>query len=137
MTRVLEDFRGLWRLERMISHGDGTTARFEGRAAWAAAAEGAPTDLDCVETGTLILNGQSFEAERRFRWDDTLRVWFDDGRFFHQVPPEGGTAAHWCDPDQYDAAYDFSGWPGWCCTWRVRGPRKDYRMVSRYERISA
>ena len=127
--RCLSDFLGTWQLQRQIRHGDGSTARFEGRAQWRAT----PAGADYVETGALILPGQGrFEAERRYLWGPDLRICFDDGRFFHQVPPLGGEAAHWCDPDQYYALYDFADWPAWSCRWRVRGPRKDYEMHSHY-----
>jgi hypothetical protein len=74
-------------------------------------------------------------AERRYLWSADLSVWFEDGRFFHNVPPHGGPTAHWCDPDQYDGQYDFADWPAFRVTWRVRGPRKDYRMETLYRRV--
>jgi hypothetical protein len=43
-------------------------------------------------------------AKRRYLWDEKLNIYFEDGRFLHQVPVLGGVAAHCCDPDQYDAA---------------------------------
>jgi hypothetical protein len=50
-------------------------------------------------------------AKRRYLWDEKLNIYFEDGRFLHQVPVLGGVAAHCCDPDQYDASYDFTDWP--------------------------
>ena len=38
-------------------------------------------------------------AERRYRWDEKLNIYFEDGRFFHRVAAMSGAAAHWCDPD--------------------------------------
>jgi hypothetical protein len=62
-------------------------------------------------------------------------VYFADGTFFHRFAlspqPE---AAHFCAPDQYDVTYNFTDWPHWSSTWRVKGPRKDYTMQSRYIR---
>ena len=46
----------------------------------------------------------------------------------------GGEAEHWCDPDMYRVGYDFSAWPEFAATWEVAGPKKAYRMVSRYRR---
>jgi hypothetical protein len=74
------------------------------------------------------------QAERSYFWDNSLRVFFDDGRFFHQVPSEGGPTTHWCDPDQYDLHYDFSCWPRFEVRWRVQGPRKDYTAITEYTR---
>lgn len=126
--RILQHFIGDWTLERRIHHDGGAQAGFQGHASWRAQPGGALY----TERGSLEMNGQAFDAERRYVWDDALRVFFDDGRFFHRVPPTGGTAAHWCDPDQYEVRYDFANWPDWEAVWRVRGPRKDYVMTTRY-----
>ncbi|MGR3802296.1 DUF6314 family protein [Marinibacterium profundimaris] len=139
-ARCLEDFLGRWRLEREITDALGPPARFEGFAEWRpeggadARSEDAP--LLCVETGQLEVSGQGrFAAERRYLWAPDLSVFFADGRFFHQVPPVGGPAEHWCDPDHYRVLYDFSDWPRFRTTWEVSGPRKSYRMVSDYRRV--
>jgi hypothetical protein len=130
-TITLDDFAGVWALERTIQHEDGTGARFTGHAVWRPDANG----LAYHETGEMVLaEGVRFMAERRYLWSADLSVWFEDGRFFHNVPPHGGPTAHWCDPDQYDGHYDFADWPNFRITWRVRGPRKDYRMETLYRR---
>ena len=124
--RQLADFLGQWALSRRILPAQGAEAQFEGTAVWAA-------DGAYAEEGLLRVAGQPpMRAERRYRWDGALNVYFDDGRFFHQVPPEGGTAAHWCEPDQYDVRYDFGDWPRFEVRWRVVGPRKNYEMISHY-----
>ena len=129
MTVQMADFEGLWRLERRMVHGDGVEARFLGEAVFRPVSDG----LAYEEVGRLTLPGQpEMEARRRYLWKPDLTVWFDDGRFFHQVPLAGGETAHWCDPDQYDGVYEFSDWPVWRVTWIVRGPRKAYRMESEY-----
>jgi len=104
----------------------GAEARFEGVAEWTP--EGA-----YEERGVLSVQGQPpMQAERRYRWDADLSVYFEDGRFFHKVPPSGGETGHWCDPDQYDVVYDFGTWPRWQVSWQVLGPRKNYEMISDY-----
>ncbi|PTX49768.1 DUF6314 family protein [Allosediminivita pacifica] len=126
--KTLEDFLGDWDLHREIHHDDGTRARFEGLARWRREGQGAI----CDERGELILPQGRFVSEKRTVWTTDLAVHFADGRFFHQVPPEGGAAGHWCDPDQYDFTYDFGDWPRWSVTCHVAGPRKAYRMTSHY-----
>lgn len=129
--RCLPDFEGTWALNRRIEHSDGTLAHFEGHAIWAPDAEG----LCQEESGTLrIGKGTPIVAKRSYLWRPELSVHFDDGRFFHDVPPLGGEAAHWCAPDQYDVIYDFALWPEFRVTWQVSGPRKSYRMDSTYRR---
>ena len=74
------------------------------------------------------------QVVRRMLWGPGLSGAFEDGRPFHDVPTEGGAVSHWCAPDRYDGHYDFSRWPEFRVEWRVRGPRKDYQMVTDYRR---
>jgi hypothetical protein len=127
--RQLQDFEGAWVFTREVVEAGGRTAQVTGRAVWASDGIG----LRYSETGEMRLPGHApMRVERSYHWDGDLGVVFADGRFFHHVPPEGGATAHWCDPDQYDGAYEFTDWPVFSVTWRVRGPRKDYRMVTIY-----
>jgi len=127
--RRLQDFEGVWVFTRDVAETDGRRSTVTGRAVW----RHYGTGLAYTETGEMRIEGHApMQVERRYLWDGDLAVFFEDGRFFHHVPPEGGETTHWCDPDQYDGAYDFGRWPEFTVTWRVRGPRKDYRMVTRY-----
>lgn len=127
--RRLQDFKGAWRFERQIVHADGQHAQVSGRAVWRP--EGAR--LVCEEAGEMRLAGHApMQVSRRYLWEADMAVRFEDGRFFHHVPPDGGAATHWCEPDRYDGRYDFSRWPDFRVTWRVRGPRKDYHMITDY-----
>ncbi|MBU2980820.1 trigger factor [Lentibacter algarum] len=131
VERHLGEFEGLWRLNRRIKPANGPEGQFDGRAEWVRK----DTGLAYVEQGVLTLEGQPpMQAERRYFWDAELNVYFEDGRFFHQVPRLGGATAHWCDPDQYNVSYDFASWPVFEVCWKVRGPRKDYEMITRYVR---
>ncbi|MGS4915035.1 MULTISPECIES: DUF6314 family protein [Mameliella] len=129
VARDLGAFLGDWQVSRQIRQDDGARGRFEGTARWQADGTGA---IYC-ERGQVWLGGQGpFVAERSYRWDADLTVYFEDGRLFHQVPAQGGAVAHWCPPDQYDGHYDFSDWPRWSLRWRVSGPRKAYQSLTRY-----
>ena len=63
-------------------------------------------------------------------------VAFHDGRPFHRFAAgeSGAGTDHLCGADLYRVAYDWSAWPDWRAVWEVTGPRKDYRMESRYRR---
>ena len=129
--RRLGDFEGHWKVWRQISDQSGTTALFEGEANWS------PTDggLDYCESGTMTFGSNPpMQAERRYFWADDLSVFFDDGRFFHSVPPTGGEVRHWCDPDDYLLQYDFADWPQFKVFWKVNGPRKAYTAETKYTR---
>ena len=125
----LSEFEGRWSVSRVIDdRRAGQTGRFAGTAVFAPV----PGGLAYAERGLLELGGASFEAERRYAWraeGGGIAVYFDDGRFFHRI---GLRAAHWCDPDDYRAAYDFAHWPRWRAVWTVSGPRKNYTMTSDY-----
>ena len=133
---VLQEFEGLWRLERRISDALGPDAVFSGTARFTPDGQGLILD----EAGRLDLAGQgAFQAERRYLWRPDgagVAVFFADGRDFHRFDPGQGAAVadHWCDPDTYKVRYDFSLWPRWQAEWRVTGPRKDYTMLSVYTR---
>ena len=129
--RRLHDFEGAWRFTRRITHADGRVAEVAGRAVWWPEGAG----LAYHETGEMRMPGHPpMQVERRYFWGADMAVHFADGRFFHNVPPEGGATAHWCDPDQYDGRYEFSDWPRFRVSWRVRGPNKDYHMTTEYRR---
>ncbi|MEM9393213.1 MAG: DUF6314 family protein [Pseudomonadota bacterium] len=130
----LDDFEGRWRIQRRIEDRLGPDARFEGVGIFTRDAEG----LRYNETGQLHAAGQSFSATRRYSWrmeDTQIAVYFDDGRLFHSFELTGASrAGHDCAPDRYDVTYAFENWPAWRSVWEVRGPRKDYRMVSAFAR---
>ncbi|MEM8694265.1 MAG: DUF6314 family protein [Pseudomonadota bacterium] len=130
--RLLADFEGRWQITRSISHANAPPARFHGEAIFTPSAGG----LSYEEAGSLAIQGQvPMSSSRRYLWKPDLTVWFEDGSFFHQVPPSGGQAAHWCDPDHYAVTYRFRNWPNFSVDWVVVGPRKDYRMRSQYVRL--
>lgn len=123
-------FLGRWRIERVILDRKGPDARFLGRAD---ICEGDPWLY--AEEGEMRMGTARFAASRRYLWQpagDGVAIAFEDGRPFHTLPLDGGRSGHWCDPDQYDVAYDFDQWPRWHVTWNVTGPRKDYCMESTY-----
>lgn len=134
-ARRLADFEGHWRVARdIVDHRAGSTGRFVGTAEFTPLAAG----LGYREIGQLHLPGQPpFHAERRYIWrqDDTgIHITFEDGRAFHSITPDAPNATHWCDPDTYDVTYRFDTWPDWTNTWDVSGPRKAYKMITRYSR---
>jgi hypothetical protein len=134
---TLPDFAGRWTVQRRIDDRHaGQQLRFEGEVQIGPEAD----HWRYQETGALILpNGTRLTADRAYLWraqGDNIAVYFEDDRFFHAFAPEGKPeAAHWCDPDQYNARYDFSDWPNWRAEWTVTGPRKDYTMVSEFAKF--
>ena len=97
-----------------------------------------------AEEGTLQFAGlHSVKATRRYGYEiagpDRVDVFFEDGRFFHHFDPAGqeAWAEHLCDADLYEVRYLFDADDRWRAEWRVEGLRKNYRMVTRYDRDQA
>lgn len=130
-ARGLADFAGVWTFVREVEHGDGNTVQVTGTAQF----EWQQDTLAYLEQGEMRLaTGQVLQTERRYLWQQGLRIYFEDGTFFHTVPPLGGAAQHWCAPDDYQVSYDFEKWPRWQAVWQVKGPSKDYSMTTEYSR---
>lgn len=141
--RSIESFAGRWTLARAIEdHRRGELSHVIGQASFAPR----PGGLAYHETGQLHLPGRApLFAERRYLWDagsgGQIVVRFTDGAPFHSFDPAEAEprAEHLCGEDHYTVRYRFPGGAtleaGWHCDWAVTGPRKDYRIVTRYRRI--
>ena len=96
MSRGLADFLGRYRLTRQIEDARAQVqSRFEGEAVIAATSDGA----SYREVGQLVMNGQRFEAERSYIWQQKgarIDVLFADGRPFHDFDPIAGGKATDC-----------------------------------------
>ncbi|MEO1733027.1 MAG: DUF6314 family protein [Pseudomonadota bacterium] len=131
----LDDFRGRWSVQRSIKdRRAGRTMTAEGTANIVADEAG----LLYQEHMTLFVPGQApLKAERAYLWratDAGIAVFFVDERPFHVIrlsdpKPEG---RHFCAPDTYDVAYDFSKFPAWDNLWAVAGPAKNYVMHTHF-----
>ncbi len=130
---TLWSFAGDWALTREVRHRGGGVDRMTGICSFRKSG----AQLIQQETGWLETAGGRFQATRTYIWAEAngqLDVFFDDMRPFHSIPlgvsaPE---TVHLCPPDRYQVRYDFSDWPNWQSVWTVEGPRKAYRMESRF-----
>jgi hypothetical protein len=138
---VLGQLTGRWALERSI----------DGQGSMRGEASFEPASDDWVhygEEGELRLeNGQRFVATRRYRYRGLpagFAVFFSEtpGRLFHQVSlvrgSDGelrGAARHRCARDLYVTDYLFAPDGQFCVRHRVRGPRKDFTISTRYRRV--
>lgn len=129
------DFVGDWSIKRTIEDAkSNSTASFVGKAQ---IVEGHKEWVYSEQGELALATGAQFFAERKYFWhpnETGFDVFFEDKRFFHSF--ELGSAAqaqHWCDPDQYEVAYEFQQWPIWKSTWQVTGPRKNYVMSSQFQ----
>jgi len=130
------DFEGRWQLSRLIiDKKAGRDGRFDGEARF----ERSKTGFTYHETGQIRFPGQAaLNASQNYLWTENGQgadVTFSDGRAFHEVKFQPiWETNHECHPDWYAVRYDFSNWPKWSSTWSVKGPRKDYTMVSDFLR---
>ncbi|HAJ83786.1 MAG: DUF6314 family protein [Planktomarina sp.] len=130
-----EDFTEcFWNISRqIIDHSQGSQLTFTGRCE--------VSDGWYRESGQLVLaDGQVISSTRRYLWKACtggVDVHFDDEQFFHRIDlaSAASQARHFCDPDDYTVSYDFLQWPVWTSLWRVKGPRKQYKMLSIYRKV--
>lgn len=128
-------FVGAWQLNRQILQSSGEAFVFEGQAdfSWV------ESDLHYRETGVVTApDGRALQAERAYVWQQQaggkIEVLFDDNRYFHTFSAAEPYAKHLCGDDLYVVSYAFEHGPRWESTWQVKGPRKDYKMTSLYQR---
>ena len=139
----MRDFLGRWTIQReIIDDRANSRGRLEGYANFQMLDGWELPTMLYEERGELSLGSTGpIQAERRYLWqlhdNDSVHVLFEDGRPFHEINLSQTMpyATHFCDPDVYDVSYDLRDWPAWTCAWRVRGPRKDYRMETRYRLV--
>lgn len=136
---------GSWRVQRTLSEG-GEEGSFAGTAAFARdvpSPTGEPEPelerLSWDERGQMRWRGNELQAYRRLalvRGASGWEVRFDDDRPFHPIDLAGGvcSAVHPCGEDFYEGEYRILDAGAFDVLWRVRGPRKDQRIVSRYRR---
>ena len=134
----LADFEGRWTIDRAIEDRmAGITGQFQGEAVLVPEGD----HLRYRETGLLRLgDGPGFSAERSYVWrreGPRIAIDFSDGRAFHDFDPAAPAGHHLCVADDYSVRYSFVRWPDWRSEWSVKGPRKDYTMISRYCPVSA
>lgn len=132
------DFAGRWAITReIVDRRQKQTGEFEGEAVLTIGP--APDHMSYFERGDIRLgDGPQLEATRAYTWvftGDKVDVSFTDGRAFHSFRPKGHCAGteHPCGSDLYQVEYDFTRWPVWRATWKVKGARKDYTSVSEYQ----
>lgn len=137
---VFSALAGTWELSRTIGEW-----KFRGSAVFSARG---PDELRYEENGTLTKPGNAdIPASRRYiyRYEAGRIVIYFDGRpvrIFEILDlkraPDGtweARAEHACDPDHYASRYAF-GIGTLLIAHVVRGPRKDYEMVSNYRIIA-
>jgi hypothetical protein len=128
---------GRWSVARRVQDAALGSGSFTGTADFAPAGEG----LDWAEAGRLRLGAYDGPARRALRIVPEREGWmvrFQDGRAFHPLAlrREGFRVEHPCGADAYAGEYVVLGDDAFVVRWRVRGPGKDQRIESRYERRS-
>jgi hypothetical protein len=129
---------GVWEVERALLDADLGEGRFRGRATFSPLGDG----LAWSESGRLTVGAYDGPARRELVLapaGDAWEVRFSDGRPFHELDLAGGACRveHPCGDDRYRGEYALRGRDAFEVAWTVRGPRKDQRISSRYERAPA
>ena len=129
--------QGTWRLSRTIEdRRAGQRGRLDGQAVFAPQGEG----LVYRERGLLRLGAFEDPAERVYRYGfsrpQRAEVAFEDGSPFHslELSESGWWVEHRCRNDLYRGLFRLAAPGAWEAVWLVTGPRKDHRLVTRYNR---
>lgn len=128
---------GDWRLVRRL---ESREPRRSGTAEGLASFRPMEGGLDYLETMDVCFADYRGHATRghRYRLVEPGRadVCFADGGFFHSLDLRRGRwrAEHVCGEDVYRGSFRVIGPQVWVVRWRVRGPRKNLRITSVYER---
>lgn len=127
---------GTWQVDRDLHEArDDQAGRFVGTAEFVPEGDG----LRWTETGTAELGTFAGAASRVLLVVPGEHGWevrFDDERFFHPLDLTDGCSRvdHPCGEDHYRGELRVEGPDRFVIAWRVRGPRKDQTIVSRYTR---
>lgn len=133
-TPLSQVWAGAWSIERHIRDAlrnesgvfRGTTEFF-----------GAENELTYREHGTLELPHYTGTAHRvyifRFTAPAKASVFFEDGRFFHDLDLNTGTdrVVHRCGNDIYEGVYEMLNAKHLNIRWHVTGPQKDVYLDTR------
>ncbi|WP_374374252.1 DUF6314 family protein [Dongia sp.] len=129
---------GEWHIVRRIHNRlAGEIGRLEGLARFGPDAD----RLRYYESGEMRFGAYRGAAAQSYLFgfdgDAVAEVRYADGRFFHRLDLSSGIAdvAHQCAADLYRGRYRVLGADRWALSWQVTGPRKDYLMSTRYERV--
>ena len=141
-SEVMVRLAGSWSFDRII----------EGQGIMRGVATFTPVDAGSLayrEQGRLrLLNGTELEAGRAYvfcRADRGFEVFFKEAplRLFHVISLSAseagalsGAASHLCNLDRYQSSYTFRDDGSFVIRHVVSGPRKDYTMVTTYDRAA-
>lgn len=123
-----QKLRGTWRFQRTIKHITNGTKDCQATGT-ATFKELTPNVLAYHEKGSLTNPKVDFYRDYQYRYtEDTIGVYFDDGRLFHtlQFKDQEACAEHLCGRDTYRVAYRIVGDDRFEVVYRVEGPEKSY-----------
>ena len=144
--QVFQFMQGRWSAHRQFE--GNYRGAFQGDASFVLESGGAPA-YRYTEQGKLTDEaGQRFDAKQSYRYcltEKNLEVLKREDAVWtvmHQLDfrDDGGIATaghtHLCGQDHYTAVYrvDLSG--SWEVSYRVTGPKKDYRICTKYSRLA-
>jgi Family of unknown function (DUF6314) len=145
---LMDLLHGTWEIDRRVTdHAAGSVGTFAGVARWTPAGPGsaAPGPAGPVlayhEHGELRFGAHRGPASRSLlyigRPDGTVDVRFADGREFYRLDPRSGRwrARHDCGQDVYLLDARLAAGPVIQERWRVRGPGKDYEIMTTLVRV--
>ncbi|HYD30075.1 MAG TPA: DUF6314 family protein [Azospirillaceae bacterium] len=130
---------GVWKVERSVM---GESPLALGHLRGTARFEPSGQTMRYEEQGCLSFGRSTVAAVRRLLFDfpapTRAEVQFPDGQPFHQLDLATGDATVEIERDgtRWRGHYTVLDQRNWCVVWRVTGPCRDFRSVTRYSRLS-
>ena len=141
-----------WKFHRHIMHDNGAIFTVTGAARFVFDPSHSDNDGTSAcrymyeETGKMLMPGQTgesgLETKQSYMYEfpssspTTAKVYFSDGRFFHNLDFTASKSflpKHWCSPDTYEGSFELLSATSFRVRWRVDGPSKHYRSDTLYQ----
>ena len=129
-------FQGDWRFERQVTGLFSENAFLKGRAVFMDLPKSIQRSYE--EQGAYEQQGQEVSFQNSYLYDvpspQCCRVLFPDGRLFYELSQNVQGLQHLCGEDHYEGNFEAVSQDLWTLSWYVKGPRKDYEIVTSYIR---
>lgn len=132
--QIFESLLGSWTFERVIRPGGSIKGTVEFLLK-------DPNTYSYKEEGTFLNErSEEFETSREYLYcyrNNTIEVLFSDGKSFltlEFISPQYAIGTHTCSEDNYEAFYSFLSPISFTVEYSVKGPRKEYEMLTFFTR---
>lgn len=131
MPELASALIGRWRVRRVVRD-------LIGSAGCVFFGEAVVTENGFSEEGEIRVGDRALPASRAYRLerqDGSVLVYRGEASFIRLGAEPSQVVQHRCGDDSYVGRFIFRGPEEWAEAWRVKGPRKNYASISRFDRV--